>query len=337
MLQLANHSGLAATIFAAPDPDGIESLFTVVKGTFALDRLDAGGVPARADEQVPPTLADEHHGRPGESSIRAPSDVALVKPATDVLLTGSAYAPGGRPVTWMDVTLSAGPLAKTVRVFGDRVWRDGATVTATAPAPFERMPLVWERAYGGTDQAAGHPRGEPRNPVGAGFRAPDGEKRLDGLPLPNLEDPGEPVLDWKDAPPPAAFAPVAPHWLPRRAFAGTYDEAWQSGRAPYLPRDFDPRFFQLAPPGLVAPGYFQGGETVDVTGATPAGRLTFRLPRIPVEVEYALDNRKETPPVHLDTVLIEPDAARVVLVWRTVLQCDKKLLKVREIAVRAAA
>ena len=335
MLQLANDTGLAATLFAAPDPGGIDSLYTVVKGTFALDRLDAWGMPALAAEQVPPVLADEHHGEPLASSVRAPSDVALVKPATDVLLMGSAYAPAGRPVTWMDVTLTAGPMVKTVRVFGDRVWRDGATVSATAPAPFKRMPLVWERAYGGTDQAAGEPRGEPRNPVGAGFRAPDGEKRLAGLPLPNLEDPGEPVLDWKDAPPPAAFAPVAPHWLPRRSFAGTYDEAWQSGRAPYLPTDFDPRFFQLAPPGLVAPGYFQGGETVEVTGATPEGRLRFRLPALAVQVEYALNGGTETPPVHLDTVLIEPDERRVVLVWRTVLACDKKLLKVREIIVRA--
>jgi hypothetical protein len=335
MLQLVNPSGLAATLFAAPDPRGIDSLYTVVKGTFALDRLDARGVPARADQQLPPVLADEHHGRPGESSIRAPSDVALVKPATDVLLMGSAYAPGGRAVTWMDVTLAAGPLHKTVRVFGDRVWRDGTTVTATAPRPFERMPLVWERAYGGVDRAGAEPRGEPRNPVGAGFRAPDGEKPLEGLPLPNLEDPADPVRDWKDTPAPAAFAPVAPHWLPRRSFAGTYDEAWQSGRAPYLPTDFDPRFFQLAPPGLVAPGYLQGGEVVDVTGVTPQGRLRFCLPTLRVQVEYAVNGGTETPPVNLDTVLVEPDEGRVVLVWRTVLACDKKLLKVREITVRA--
>lgn len=336
MLQLTNHTGLTATIFAAPDPDGVESLYTVVKGTFALDRLDASGVPARAEEQVLPVLADEHHGDPSASSIRVPSDVALVKPATDVLLVGTAYAPGGRPATWMDVTLTAGPLRRTVRVFGDRAWRAGAAASISAPVPFERMPLVWERAYGGTDRAGEELRGEARNPVGAGFRAPDGEKPLDGMPLPNLEDPGDPIAAWKQAPPPAAFAPVSPHWLPRRSFAGTYDEAWQSGRAPYLPENFDPRFFQLAPGGLVAPGYFVGGEVVDVVGATPAGRLTFRLPALPVQVEYTVAGAARTPPVKLDTVLIEPDASRVVLVWRTVLACDKKLLKVREIAVRAA-
>jgi hypothetical protein len=333
MLQLANHTGLAATLFAAPDPTGIDSLYTVVKGTFALDRLDARGVPARAERQVPPVLADEHYGEPLASSIRAPSDVALVKPGTDVLLVGSAYPPGGRPAEWADVTLAAGPLVKTVRVFGDREWR--ATGTATPPRLFQRMPLVWERAFGGTDRANGEPRGEARNPVGTGFCAPDGQRPLEGVPLPNLEDPREPVTSWRQTPAPAAFAPLAPHWQPRLSRAGTYDEAWQKGRAPYLPDDFDPRFFQLAPEDLVAHGWFRGGEEVDVAGATPGGRLRFRLPTLAVQVEYRLDDRAESPPVNLDTVLIEPDQGRVVLVWRTVLRCDKKLLRVREITARA--
>lgn len=336
MLQLANDTGLAATIFAAPDPDGIDSLYTIVKGTFALDRLDASGVPAIADEQEPPVLADEHYGEPGVSSIRVPSDVSLIKPGTDVLMVGSAYAAGGRAVQWMDVSLTAGPLHSIVRVFGNRVWRAGAATSATAPEPFVQMPLVWERAFGGVDSAKGELRGEARNPVGAGFRAPDGEKPLDGMPLPNLEDPHDPITSWKHTPAPAAFAPVAAHWQPRLSHAGTYDDAWQASRAPYLPADFDARFFQLAPPPLAAPGYFRGGEIIDITGATPAGRLAFRLPTLPLAIEYRLDNATESPPVSLDTILIEPDAARVILVWRTVLACDKKLLRVREVTARAA-
>jgi hypothetical protein len=333
MLQLANQTGFAATILAAPDPNGIDSLYAVVKGTFSLAKLDAQGVPARTDEQLPPVLANEHYADAAVSSIRVPSDVSLMKPSTDVLLIGTAYA-ANRATTWMDVTLSCGPVRKIVRVFGDRSWRGAVSTSATAPQRFESVPLLWERAYGGLDQAKGQPRGEARNPVGAGFRASDGEKLLDGLALPNLEDPYEPITSWKQTPAPAAFAPIPAHWQPRVSFAGTYDEAWQSKRAPYLPQDFDARFFQLAPPGLVAPAYLQGGEVVDITGATPSGRLAFRLPQVALEIEYQLDNKKEKPPVHLDTVIIEPDHARVVLVWRTVLACDKKLLRVREIAVR---
>jgi hypothetical protein len=336
MLQLANHTRHAATMFAAPDPHGIDSLYAIVKGTFALDRLDASGVPAVADEQVPPVLADEHYGEPGVSSIRVPSDVSLIKPGTDVLMVGTAYAAGGRAVQWMDVSLTAGPLHSIVRVFGNRTWRAGAATSATAPEPFVQMPLVWERAFGGVDTAKGELRGEARNPVGTGFRAPDGEKPLDGMALPNLEDPHDPITSWKHTPAPAAFAPIAAHWQPRLSHAGTYDDAWQGSLAPYLPADFDPRFFQLAPPPLAAPGYFRGGEIIDITGATPAGRLAFRLPTLPLEIEYRLDNATESRPVSLDTILIEPDAARVILVWRAVLACDKKLLRVREITARAA-
>lgn len=329
MLQLVNRTGLAASVFATSDARGIETLLTIVKGTFDLRRLDEGGMPAPAAEQVPVAAADEHHGDPETSSIRIPSDFSLGKRGTDVLLNGTAHAPRGGRVSWMDVTLAAGPLRKTVRVFGDRAW-DAKAATPTPPAPFERMPLVWERAYGGSDGE----ETEERNPVGRGFRAPGREAPPDEFAFPNLEDPFHPLTSWDHAPPPAAFAPVASHWLPRRPWAGTYDNAWRETRAPYLPADFDARFFQVAPEGLVAPGFFAGGEPVEVHGATPDGPLRFALPALPVQVAYRLDSGTETPPVELETVLVEPDARRVVLVWRAALACDKRLLRVREITVR---
>jgi len=328
MLQLTNSTGLEATIFVSPDPDGVDSVYTVVKGTFVLgDRL----VPT--DEQVPVILMPEHYGDPAQTSIRVPSDVSFVKPGTDVLLVGHAYSPGGRPTAQMDVSLSVGPVEKVVRVFGDRTWKgNGVGYSTTWPEPFERIPLVWERAYGGTEVVKGQPtRAEARNPVGAGFRARDGERPIAGMPLPNLEDPAAPIRSWKDAPPPACFAPVSAHWQPRISYAGTYDEAWQADRAPYLPTDFDERFFQLAPPGLVVPGYLQGGELVEVRGATPGGVVRFELPAVRVTVTHTLDAGARPCPAPLDTVLIEPDAGRVVLVWRSVLACDKKTLRVREV------
>lgn len=327
MLQLLNHTGLAAAVLATPDARGIETLSTLVKGTFDLRRLDGSGVPAPAADQVPVALADEHHGDPDASSIRVPADFSLGKPGTDVLLAGSARAPHGRSVPWMDVSLAAGPVRKTVRVFGDRFW-DGRA--ATPPRPFERMPLTWELAFGGADGE----EVEERNPVGRGFVAPGAGAPPEGFALPNLEDPHHPLASWEHAPPPAAFGPVAPHWLPRRAWAGTYDDAWRISRAPYLPEDFDTRFFQLAPDGLAAPGHLRGGEPVEVSGATPEGPLRFLLPTLDVRVEHRLDGATETAPASLETVLVEPDESRVVLVWRAALPCDGKLLRVREITVR---
>jgi hypothetical protein len=337
MLQFRNDTGLEGTIFLSPDPDGVDTVYAVVKGTFALGGLAEWGEALPAAEQLPVAMAPVHHGEPDASSIRVPSDVGLEKPGTDVLLVGHAYAPGAWPVEQADVALAAGPVRRHVRVLGDRVWSGAAGETIPRPAPFERLPLVWERAFGGTDVVDGTPQGELRNPVGTGFRAPDGDRPPDGVRLPNLEDPAHPILSPKDRPPPACFAPVAAHWEPRRSFAGTYDDAWQRERAPYLPTDFDPRFFQLAPPELVVPGFLQGGDPVEVLGARPGGHpLRFRLPAVRVTVAYALDAGTEARTANLDTVLVEPDEMRVVVTWRAALPCDKRALRVREVRATVA-
>jgi hypothetical protein len=335
MLQLKNTTPFTGALMLLADRDGVDTVVAVVKAT-----LTTGPQLTLADEQVPVALGDKHYADPASSSVRVPSDVSLGKPGTDVLLVGSAWAPGGRPVSWMDVRMTVGQLSTTVRVFGDRFWDAGpAGALMTAPAPFQRIPLVWERAYGGTDETDKGPHAYPWNPVGTGFRGSGSTKPLAGLALPNLEDPTAPISSWKDTPRPAGVAPVAPHWDPRRSYAGTYDEAWQRSRAPYLPQDFDPRFFQLAPTGLHAPGYLRGGEWVDARGVTPGGHMQFQLPAVGVDVTFHLGNGRRPQPAVLDTVILEPDASRLVLVWRASVTCDKKALQVKEaeIALRRAA
>jgi hypothetical protein len=331
MLQVTNKTPFKANLLLLPDPSGVDTLFTVVKATFTI-----AARPALADEQVQIVLADEHYGDAATTSIRVPSDVCLGKPATDVLLSGAAYAPGGAPTWQMDVSLSVGPIAKIARVFGDRVWdTSGGIGNVSWVAPFTRMPLVWGRAFGGRDLTSKGPTAEPRNPVGAGFHASGGSKPLQGAPLPNVEDPAFLVTSAGSTPQPAGFAPIAAHWEPRKQFAGTYDEVWQKTRAPYLPADFDARFFQLAPPGLIVPGYLTGGETVELRGLTPEGLLRFTLPAFRVTVVHRIEGREEERSGCLDTVSIEPDEKRFTLVWRTSLRCDKKALKISNVSVDA--
>jgi hypothetical protein len=332
MLQFKNSTPFQGTMYVVPDAEGIDTAFGVVKATFALgERLSL------AEKQVPVTLADQYYGEPGKSSIKTPSDMSLTKPATDVLLLGTAYPPRGRATTQMDVSLMAGSLRKTIRVFGDRLWeKRGVLPSMSNPVPFETMPLVWERAYGGVDSNKGKElRAETRNPVGTGYHAKDGDKALDGSRLPNLEDPTDLITGWKQSPPPACFAPICGHWKPRLSYAGTYDARWQQERAPFLPKDFDPRFLQLAPPGLVAPGYLQAGEWIQVQGATPSGLMRFQLPPARIEITFVIDGAPQPVSANLDTVLIEPDQNRALLVWRAGIRCDKKALRVNEVRVAA--
>ena len=98
MLQLQNHTPFEAAFFVFPDADGVDTLFVAVKATFG---FGPKGV-AIAAKQCPVTLADEYWGEPAKSSLKYASEAHLCKPATDIVLVGSAYAPSGRPAPYFD-------------------------------------------------------------------------------------------------------------------------------------------------------------------------------------------------------------------------------------------
>ncbi len=328
MLQLQNTTPFKATIAVLPDRAGIDTLFVIVKATATLRPTLS-----LADEQTAPIMADEYHGDPARSSLRAVSDLHLGKPGTDVLLTGRAWAPEGRPAPRTLVTLSVAERRKSVHVSGDRIWRNGQP---SNPQPFESIPLVWERAFGGWHRRGDAVQAEDRNPVGSGFAGGRSAGEMEGLPVPNLEDPAALLSQAGQTPAPACFAPVAPAWMPRRAFAGTYDAAWQQRRAPYLPDDFDPRFFQCAAPEFTFDRYLQGGEPVEVTGAHPEGPLAFNVPPTRVLVAVTIAGSVQHPPANLETLSIEPDDNRACLTWRASVPCDRQVLKVEQIVVSLA-
>jgi hypothetical protein len=95
----------------------------------------------------------------------------------EVVVLGCAYAPGGQPVQEMRVALTVGDVRRELVVVGDRTWvaRDGVS-SMTDPVPFTRMPLTWERAYGGkclieVDEGAFVEVADQVNPHGRGFDA----------------------------------------------------------------------------------------------------------------------------------------------------------------------
>jgi len=164
MLQLQNHSPFVPFLNVLPDPDGVETLQVVAKGTFSMfPEVELAPV------QVPACLEDQFWGGRGDSSLRVASDVHLGKPSTDVVLVGQAWSCRG-PVSELLVTLAVAERHKAVRVIGDRRWREGGA-SFTRPEPFESMPLVYERAFGGvvTDDRGRVLAVEERNPVGTGL------------------------------------------------------------------------------------------------------------------------------------------------------------------------
>ena len=317
MWQVDNCTPFAADRCWIRNRSGAEVWLVAVKATFDI-RTD--GSLEVASAQPPVLRSPEHHGQPGKSSLRYDADLVLTKKTTDVIVVGHACAPEGRRVTHVDVAFSVGPVRKHLRVFGDRTWnRFGASV----PQPFERMPLVYERAFGGADVKSAHPARdlELRNPVGTGYAM--SARNAAGLSLPNVENAMHLISSWKDRPPPAGFGAVASHWQPRASFAGTYDDQWKRTRQPLLAEDLDDRYFQCAPSDQQAPEFLRGGESVVLHNLTPSGRLEFLLPQLYLsfETEFYDGSREVHRGRKLHTVILEPDFPRVSLVWHTALPC----------------
>ena len=250
-----------------------------------------------------------------------------------MLVIGHAYAPIGYKASGFDVGFRVGPLTKILRVFGDRRWETEGGWSAAIP--FERMPLVYERAFGGVDLRSENPERDWdwRNPIGTGFATSRGN--LAGVPLPNFEYPDRLIQSWDDRPAPAGFGPICSHWQPRVAFAGTYDERWMQDRQPLLPDDFDERFFQCAPADQQAPAFLRGGEPVVLRGLNSMGDLRFLLPKLFLGFETRFyDGSRE---IHrsraLHAVILEPDYPRVSLVWHTALPCHFKVQKLERTVV----
>jgi hypothetical protein len=273
--QIVNATPFTVTTLRWPDVDSRPRLTVVVKATFVL------GEDARPTPKQLPIFNTDIMTEAKPPSIRFESDLVPFKPCTDVVLVGRAHAPGGKPVSELVAGLRVGQLRYGVAVIGDRKWQaqllDKPTISYTQP--FTTMDLTYERAFGGFDKPAGMYCKE--NHVGTGFIGKRSAERVEGLRLPNLEDPRNLINAWNSRPRPAGFGFYGRGWAPRLAYAGTYDEKYMKERHPLLPADFSFRFFNGAHPDLQFGGYLRGDEEVDLLNVCPdASRVHFRLPGV---------------------------------------------------------
>ena len=279
MWMLNNRTPYAAERNWVLDKNAAKSWVVAVKATF--DILP-DGTTKLAEKQEEPLYGEEYSGEPGESSVLYDADLIGPKQKTDVILNGHAYAPGGKPVTEITVTMKVHKITKQLRVVGDRRWERGVLgLSMTPPEPFEKMPLIYERAFGGWDTQAGEVgrpaaraaqphRGRVRRRRRASRRPAPAQRRR---PEATSSPPGG------TGPPPAGFGVVASYWMPRLKFAGTYDEKWQKERFPLLPEDFDERFFQSAPEDQQVAGLPARRRAGGVDEPVPGGSK-FDLPRV---------------------------------------------------------
>ncbi len=324
-----------ADVAVALDKTGREHLVVVVKATY---RIPANGKTPRPI--VPPQPLATSDIFAGEAGLSAPlyeADFVRHKSKCDVLFNASAHTPGERLIEELGVAVRVGDMRKTLRVTGDRQWGKSLLTSASRPRPFATMPLHYGRAFGGTRQ---YRHGEQilteafhLNLIGTGYN-----KRAslaDGLALPNLEALDTPVTRPDGEYAPVALSAVARNWLPRRRLAGTYDEHWQKEIFPFLPADFDERYFQCAPPDQQI-DYPRGGEQVVLINLMKKREeVHFKLPKLtnlPIKI-LAADYQVHTPPIVADTLYFEPDEERFSVVWRTSVPIKRRMQEYKTIAI----
>ncbi|KQU69790.1 hypothetical protein ASC75_06465 [Aminobacter sp. DSM 101952] len=326
-MQIWNQTGFVHEFTMGMDKEAREYLVVVVKGTFDFPATPGGPV-RKSAEQVPLVMADIPTGAPGYSATLWETDFAFRKPRCDVIANGCAYAPGGRPVERVPVGIKIGAWQKLFEVVGTREWRArGPLFMATAPQPFLRQHFSYDTAWGGTDRLDPEdklPASYKLNPVGTGWARTRNQNLIPGLRLPNTQAIGEdiasPFGDYR----PMSFGPMGRGWPGRIEHGGTYDDNWAKNIFPFLPPDFDERYFQMAPPDQqIDPP--NGGEEVVLVNLTPQGKTWFTLPQATLPMTIFRDGDKVLERSILpDTLLFDPDNRRLSMVWRA----DVRILKI---------
>lgn len=331
-MELVNATRMQAGYTMGLRPDGRELLVVVVKGTYSIPKDSRE--PTLAELQAPLVDADAFTGEPGYSAPLYESDYAPVKPRCDVMLNGSAYAPGGRPVERVTVSLRAGQVRKQFDVVGNRSWRSELGLAVTHPQPFAAVPISYDNAFGGVDNLHPDPSQHDAylpNPVGKGFFPKSKPDQIEGKPLPNTEEPGRPITNPAGSYRSMSLGPIGRNWAPRPKYAGTYDQNWIDNVFPFLPNDFQDLYYQCAPEDQQCE-YLRGGEEVVLHNLTPGGYVSFKLPTVEVPVTFYLKSYEERGVVAVcDTLMIEPDLERFTMVWRASLPLRRNMFEVAQV------
>ncbi len=235
-------------------------------------------------------------------------DAVFYRGGVDLFLWGRAHAPRGRRVQRMTVSVDIGDsFHRDIVVIGDRTWcRKGGSLSPGEPEWFSSLSLGPENAYGGKAEWDGLELPWQENPEGKGYYLE--EDAAEESPLPNLEEPDAPIVRWDDRPDTVFLGPCPPHAASRFKETVVFDE---QGRL----REIRPRFFNAAHPKMVAKTV-EPGALVRLTGVSPDGPVTFRLPQTVPMVRLSFDEEVHEVRARIDQVGIDLIDRKVFITWR---------------------
>jgi uncharacterized protein YjbI with pentapeptide repeats len=269
---------------------GTSWITVIAKATFEV----VHGQPARLIAPAEIVLEDRYRERTG--SLELARDTAPFLPNAGVVLTGNAYPLGGQPAARSTARLAIlreRPLLdKTLSVIGDR------KSDTSPPDAFVKMPIVYERAFGGG--------GVPENPVGVGARS--------STLLPNVVHASRPDRA-------AGFGPISKYWPERMRLLGPVDERSFDGEEAPIPEGFDWRYFHSAPADQQIE-LLRGDEWILLEGLHPElASIQTRLPFAVARARWHVLTPAGLGPAQLiemvaDTLSIDAERRLASVVWR---------------------
>ncbi|SAK90097.1 FHA domain protein [Caballeronia pedi] len=342
-LRLTNATPFPAAMMLWEHPPGRTNVSVIVKATF---EIGANGDIKIAGRQIPVFRSDQATDERAEAQPRFESDMVPWKVRTDILLVGHAYAPGGVAVEGLHARLEVGSLRHAVAIHGDRHWLFDplAGITRpviTRPIPFTKMPLGYERAFGGFDKRAS--RYCENNLAGRGFIGACTPQSVHGVRLPNLERVDSQIRKWDDHPSPVGFGAYGRGWMPRLGHANRLTESLVGEEPSSETVDEGLAFYNSAHPELQIAGYLRGDETVTLTNLSDVPKLRFNLMPLPLRVgiagvtamDHAADEARtavqsdvdamqiQEAAANLDTLVLIPDEHRFYQVFRAIVDLSK--------------
>jgi hypothetical protein len=251
----------------------------------------------------------------------------------EVIVLGAAYGWNNKDLPSRVVELAVGDVTRRLAVFGDRTWEStlmGKRIPA--PKPFQKMPLTYDRAFGGfrpakfdehtifdvEDRINKHGKGfdaeKMAQDLAAGFKAPGGFPVLDVTrPMPNLEHPDHLIAKWEDAPEPYCWATV-PDDIGFRSIR--LIRKFRDTRQPPTRDEAVDQAYHRAHPDWIIP-LPPPGARVTLMGMTADHPLTFTLPPLRLQADYVLGSRTGTRDLAPHLLMLLPEARRFYIVYRT--------------------
>lgn len=261
----------------------------------------------------------EHHL--DENIDWLPSDLSPPKPKFDLLICGHAYTENGKAQHQFIAGVVHPRHQVALVLHAPRLWdktllQGGGGIPGDPLDTVTRVPVHPRFSFGGESAGAQ----DLYNPQGMGsptvaLTSASKPKALNQIALPWIEHPDHPVVDITRSPLPASFGLWGENTGGRSPHYGTRDQAWQQQRAPRLPLDFNPLYYNQAEPRLQWSQPPKPGEPIEFHNLTRDGfsRLVWPNVRPQVFVDH-----QAGPTMVADTCIVTPDAGLYAVVWRCV-------------------